>query len=126
MYNTAAGVQGPMRVGNFGQGVNTRLGVGATYYGIMEMSGNVSERTVTVGNATGRGFTGINGNGILDATGNADAANWPGTNAIGAGIRCCNWDFTAIYLRVSGRSLAAKSLSTRDYGNSGRGVRVAP
>ncbi len=38
----------------------------------MEMTGNVDERPVTAGNVTGRSFTGKNGNGLIDADGNAD------------------------------------------------------
>ncbi len=89
--NSNANVQGPMRVGVFAGGATTRVQSGASYYGILELSGNLWERPVTVGNATGRAFTGVLGNGALDATGNADAANWPGTSAQGAGFRGGGW-----------------------------------
>lgn len=125
-YNNAAGVKGPMRVGNFGQGVNTRTGVGASNYGIMELSGNLWERTVTVGNATGRAFTGVNGNGVLDASGNANGTNWPGSSAVGAGFRGGDWADGAGDLRVSGRVGASGTGSARDSNSGGRGVRVFP
>jgi formylglycine-generating enzyme required for sulfatase activity len=125
-YGGAAGVQGPMRVGNFGQGVNTRTGVGASYYGIMDLSGNLWERPVTVGNAAGRAFTGVHGNGVIDATGNADASNWPNTTATGAGFRGGHWNSNAVFLRVSDRYYAANTVSNRLYSYGGRGVRVAP
>ena len=126
VYGNHASVQGPMRVGNFGQGVNTRVGVGASYYGIMELSGNNWERTVTVGNATGRAFTGIHGNGAINSSGNADASNWPNTSATGAGFRGGNWGSTTEYLRVSDRYFAANTTSSRHFHYGGRGVRLVP
>jgi len=125
-YGNAAGVQGPMRVGNFGQGVNTRTGVGAGYYGIMELSGNLWERCVTVGNAAGRAFTGVNGNGVINSSGDADASNWPNTTATGAGFRGGNWFDGAVYMRVSDRYHAALTFEVRYYNYGGRGVRLAP
>lgn len=124
-YGNVAGVQGPLRVGNFGQGVNTRVGVGASYWGIMEMSGNLWERTITIGNTTGRAFTGTHGNGILNATGDADASTWPGTGATGAGFRGGIWSFDVEHLRVSDRYRASFTYGPRDHNYSGgRGVRV--
>jgi len=122
-------INGPVRVGIFaGNGSNTgRVSSGAAYYGIMEMTGNVYERPVTVGNPTGRGFTGSNGNGLLSATGDADASNWPGTTAVGSGVRGGSWCNSATYLRVSDRGGAAGGAGIgRDIGIGGRGVRVAP
>ncbi|MFH1004575.1 MAG: SUMF1/EgtB/PvdO family nonheme iron enzyme [Bacteroidota bacterium] len=128
VYNNAAGVQGPMRVGSLGQGVNTRIGVGASYYGIMELSGNNWERPVTAGNATGRAFTGVHGNGVIDATGNANASLWPNTTATGAGFRGGAWRWLggAVYLRVSDRYDAADTVSGRSPDYAGRGVRSVP
>ncbi|MBI2268814.1 MAG: SUMF1/EgtB/PvdO family nonheme iron enzyme [Bacteroidetes bacterium] len=125
-YGFHASVQGPMRVGNFGQGVNTRVGVGASYYGIMELSGNLWKRCVTVGNATGRAFTGIHGNGIISASGNADASNWPGTDAIGTDMRGGNYSTATSYLRVSDRYFGALTNLSRSNVFGCRGVRVAP
>lgn len=118
------GVQGPMRVGNFGQGVNTRIAVGASYWGIMELSGNLWKRPISVGNTTGRAFTGTHGNGALDATGNADVSNWPNNEGIGAGFRGGGWDDSAIFMRVSDRNKAAGTGSLRGFNGGGRGVRV--
>ena len=68
----------------------------------MELSGNVYERAVSIGNATGRGFTGIHGNGALDVSGNADQLYWPSsTTALGACYRGGAWSNTAVYLPVS-------------------------
>jgi formylglycine-generating enzyme required for sulfatase activity len=126
-YNNAAGVQAPMRVGNFAQTASTRTNAGASYYGIMDLSGNLWERPVTVGNAAGRAFTGVNGNGVLTSSGDADASNWPNnTTATGAGGRGGDWRDDATYLRVSDRYNAAYTFSFRSNSYGGRGVRVAP
>jgi formylglycine-generating enzyme required for sulfatase activity len=122
-YGNHASVQGPMRVGNFGQGVNTKIGVGASYYGIMEMSGNNWERPISVSSATSRAFTGTNGNGILLANGNADASNWTS-----GGFRGGDWNYVATCLRISDRYCASYTFEGWPlyfYGG-GRGVRVAP
>lgn len=125
-YGNSPTLQGPVRVGCFGQGVNTRASVGAGYCGVLELGGNISERTVTVGSSTGRSFTGSHGNGALNASGNADVSNWPGTDAIGVGFRGGTWYTVVNRMRVSDRHFANESVSTRilDYG--GRGVRVCP
>ncbi|MCX6266122.1 MAG: SUMF1/EgtB/PvdO family nonheme iron enzyme [Bacteroidetes bacterium] len=84
---------GPMRTGVFATGSTTRALAGSTYFGIMEMSGNLWERTVTVGSAAGRAFTGVHGNGTLSTAGYADISTWPGyvtaevTGATGSGLR---------------------------------------
>lgn len=84
-------VQGPIREGIFATGETNREQSGASYYGIMELSGNVWELPVTVGNSTGRSFVGTNGNGSIDASGNANVSNWPGANGYGAGFRGTGW-----------------------------------
>jgi formylglycine-generating enzyme required for sulfatase activity len=68
---------GPLRNGIFATGASNRVTSGAAFYGVMEMSGNVTEPCVTVGNVAGRGFTSVNGDGVLSANGNASALNWP-------------------------------------------------
>jgi formylglycine-generating enzyme required for sulfatase activity len=119
---------GPLRLGIFaGTPGNTgRVTAGATYYGIMEMSGNLRERPVTVGNTTGRTFAGAHGNGTLDAAGNADASNWPGTGALGAGFRGGSWSNAGTYLRVSDRVSAANTSDIRSISYGGRGIRLVP
>jgi len=111
-YNN--GLQGPVRCGIFAaSGAVSRTNAGATYYGIMEMSGNLWERSVTLGNSAGRGFTGTNGNGVLASNGNADVSNWPGTTASGAGCRGGGWNYGAAYLHVSDRSFAVDTDAVR-------------
>ena len=123
-YGDHSSVQGPTRVGGFATASSTRLTGGTTYFGIMEMSSNVWERAVSVGNTSGRLFTGTHGNGTLDATGNEDVSTWP--PGIDAGIRGGYWTSGSAYLRVSDRSQAAGITGTYRlsyYG--GRGVRLA-
>jgi len=119
-------VPGPMRVGAFATSSSTRVTSGATYYGIMEMSGNVWERPVTIGNVAGRSFTGLHGDGLLHATGNADVTNWPGTDAEGSGFRGGGCHDDGSGLPVSGRISAASTGNSREGVYGGRGVRAAP
>lgn len=131
-YNNSINVQGPLRVGAFAGGATSRAQAGASYYGIMELSGNLWERTVTIGDATGRSFTGLNGNGQLSANGHANQSLWPGissnevTGATGSGFRGGVWLQVASNARVSDRSFAANS-DTSPYNTNGfRGVRLFP
>ena len=121
-------INGPVRVGIFaGNSSNSgRVTAGATYYGIMEMSGNLLEHFITVGNPTGRAFTGLHGDGSLNTYGNADVTNWPGPSSLGAGFRGGYWYYHAWYLRVSERSGAAGTDPNRYYSDGGRGGRTAP
>ncbi len=143
-YSTSAGnasyditdgsIDGPLRVGIFAANANNsgRITAGASYYGIMELSGNLWERAVTVGNATGRAFTGLHGNGALSTNGHANETAWPGltsgevTGATGSGFRGGSWHSSAAIMRVSDRNVAAVTHTGRfrDYGF--RAVRVAP
>jgi formylglycine-generating enzyme len=92
----------------------------------MEMSGNVWEQGVTVGNSTGEIFTGTHGNGVLGSTGDADASTWPGMDAVGAGLRGGAWSDASSYAQVSDRVLAAYTTTSRDRFAGGRGVRSVP
>lgn len=122
----SASPDGPFRCGIFAGSTNnpTRTQAGASYYGVMELSGNLWEWCVRVGNTTGRGFTGMHGDGVLTSAGDANAANWPGS--VGAGFRGGDWDYVAAYARVSDRNLAAWTYSSR-YAHFGwRAARSAP
>ena len=140
--------QGPMRVGIFAaNGLNSgRVTSGASYWGIMELSGNLFERTVTVGNVAGRSFTGLHGNGELNNAGAADVNHWPGINgnsnvsnanqvyggttgvtqAAGSGLRGGDWGSIAEGLRVSHRNFATYTFTARNIYYGFRGVRSAP
>ncbi len=125
---TDGSIDGPLRVGIFAASIGspTRVESGATYYGVMEMSGNVREHPVTIGHATGRSFTGAHGNGALTSVGNADTSMWPGTDAVGAGFRGGAWHIGSTVLRVSSRSIAASTFAGRSDVVGFRAVRSAP
>jgi len=77
-YNsTHPATNGPLRNGIFATASSDRITSGASFYGVMEMSGNLLEPCVAIGNVAGRGFTSVNGDGVLSNNGNANAANWP-------------------------------------------------
>ncbi len=146
-YN-GTGLGGPTRGGVFATGVSTRITSGASYYGIMELGGNVWEEVVTVGTAAGRSFTGVHGNGAINSAGAADVDFWPGingnstttsANAVYGGVTGCTgyagisfaggtWNSSTTWLRVSDRQYRGQwtSANTRDQRNGGRGVRTAP
>jgi formylglycine-generating enzyme required for sulfatase activity len=126
MYFTTKGmISGPVRVGIFAaNGSNSgRVSVGSSYWGIMELSGNLWERPVTIDNATGRAFTGTHGDGELDNNGDANAATWPGTDAVGAGFRGGSQSSSAADMQVSARPFASFSYSDRDSDFGFRAVR---
>jgi formylglycine-generating enzyme required for sulfatase activity len=115
-YNaTATPISGPVRVGIFAaNGSNSgRVSTGASYWGIMELSGNLWERPVTIDNAEGRAFTGTHGDGLLTSSGDADAATWPGTDAVGAGWRGGSWYYFTFDMQVSDRYNAGDAYSNR-------------
>jgi len=125
----AGGVQGPLRIGSFATGVTTNMRVnsGGGFYGVMELSGNVVERAVTVGNSTGRTFEGrYHGNGVLDSNGEADVTTWPGMSGEGAGFRGGGFLRSTPDARLSDRGLAEFPLTFRGEDYGGRGVRSAP
>ncbi len=148
VYNNTGGVNGPMRVGNFAQSATNREQAGAGYYGIMELTGNVWEDVVLVGSVAGRSFTGIHGNGALNANGQADVNFWPGINGNNTtstingtynGVTGCTgfagisftggtWNNIS-WLTVSDRNYRGAGFSgitVRDTRNGGRGARLAP
>ena len=120
--------QGPLRVGIFaGTSGNTgRVTAGATYYGIMEMSGNLFEHPITMGNIEGRSFTGTHGDGLLDAYGDANVKFWPGNGVPGSGYRGSSYRGLVAYLEVSSRIHATVFINARGNTMGGRGVHSAP
>ena len=125
-------LQGPCRAGIFATDTSTREQAGASYWGIMELSGNLWERTVTIASAddfgafNGGRFTGLHGDGKLNGNGDASVTAWPATDASGAVIRGGNWGRDSSYARVSDRTFPGGETAPR-YGVTGwRGVRSAP
>lgn len=128
---------GPLRGGVFATSTSDRNASGAGYYGAMELSGNLKEWVVTVGNSGGLAFNGGHGDGQLTLTsgfeGNANVPGWPGTDvdiskgvtgSLGAGFRGGSWSDVTDRLRVSDRQEAANSVEDALATYGGRGVRT--
>ena len=77
----------PLNTGIFADTGKSRELSGAAYYGVLEMSTNLSELCVSIGNAYGRVFTGRNGDGRLTQDGFADEIGWPQRDGKGGGYR---------------------------------------
>lgn len=125
-------VDGPLRVGSFAGAATTKTQAGSSYWGIMELSGNLWERAITVGHSAGRAFTGLHGNGDLSPNGHANVASWPLQNAsgeltgaTGSGLRGGSYGAQTSNLNVSARASAALVAATRVNLYGFRGVRNA-
>jgi formylglycine-generating enzyme required for sulfatase activity len=120
-------LSGPLRVGSFSSlnygGASRELSGGA-YYGAMEMGGNLAERTVTVGESSGRAYTGTHGNGALTSAGEANVSDWP--TSAGWGERGGTYSGNLSATRASDRASAGSGATARDNLLGGRGVRTAP
>lgn len=116
---------GPSRVGMFANSSTGRASSGAAYYGVMDMSGNIWERTVTTGNATGAAFTGALGDGLLTVLGDADVTSWPApSTSVGLGLRGnAYYNTSGNPSRTSDRTNATTVSNSRNYTYGGRGVR---
>lgn len=71
-----SGPGGPIRCGALATATSNRTESGATFYGVMEMSGNVTELCIYAGQE-GRTFTGNHGDGLLSPQAESNEANWP-------------------------------------------------
>jgi formylglycine-generating enzyme required for sulfatase activity len=151
MYNLTSGsFGGPGRCGIFAASAYTptRMETGATYYGIMEMNGNLREFIVAPFCQAGRSFTGLHGDGELTTDGYANTDYWPGingndqrntpnqaystggvTSAAGIARRSGHFGEVLINQTVSCRTAAADFIPqdiTHYEGNGIRLVRTAP
>jgi formylglycine-generating enzyme required for sulfatase activity len=125
--NWSGGIAGPLRERIFAAtnyGASSRVNSGAGYYGAMELSGNLWERAATVGNSSGRGYTGAHGDGELSSDGEANQNSWPGY--LGLGFRGGDWSSSSLRARTSDRNNATEQSNARGSGYGGRGVRTAP
>ena len=121
VHGSAVNVGGPIRSGALATSSSGRRDAGASYWGIMELSGNVWERPVSVGCAEGRAFTGLHGTGIWSSP-----AGWP-TTQVGYGVRGGAWNSGYITLNhTSDRSYASVDNANRSASYGWRGVRTAP
>ncbi len=127
-----AGTQGPVGAGIFARdATQTRLTTGATYGGIMEMSGNVSELTIQPYTTNGipgtpSGYTGTWGDGQLSVSGLYNVANWPASGTFiarrGGGFSSPEVQCTVSY-RWIGTNIDIIDYNARTLANGGRGVR---
>jgi hypothetical protein len=118
---------GPLRAGIFAaSGDGSREQSGASYYGVMELSGNMLERPISLGNRNGRSFAGTHGDGQLSRWGGANVRTWPGPKAIGVGFRGGHIFRGEPSLRVSDRRYAAHVLEYRRAQYGFRAARTAP
>jgi formylglycine-generating enzyme required for sulfatase activity len=131
-FSGGDGSSGPLRAGIFATSSATRKSSGAGNFGVMELSGNLVERTVSVGNASGRAFKGTHGDGELSFSGNATNPDWPGftagevTGSSGSGLRGGSWSDASSLLQISDRQEASTDLSNRHSRFGFRAVRTAP
>jgi len=122
-------LDGPLRCGIFADSAvnKTRTETGGSYYGVMELSGNLYERCISVGTAQGRNFTGVHGNGIISSVGNGTAVNWPdNSTGDGYGYRGGSWVNGSAFLRVSDRFDGATVIGFGNNRLGFRAVRTAP
>ncbi|MBB3700631.1 SUMF1/EgtB/PvdO family nonheme iron enzyme [Flammeovirga yaeyamensis] len=130
MYNKTNNTQ-PYRIGkmssfNLGSTM-TRVQSGSTFYGIMEMSGNMEERIVSIGRPEGRSYTGMHGDGQLSEDGLANVTNWPSNStSIGTGVKGGTYSKGNGRMRISNRISASQTYNSEKKQIGGRGVRTAP
>jgi formylglycine-generating enzyme required for sulfatase activity len=131
-YGANNAALGPLRCGFAATGSTSRVQAGASYYGCMDMAGNVWEQCVGGNSNPGTnfgGFTGVLGDGLLLATGYANTSGWPAWGGFGAGgaMRGGDWFTTDTRtLQISDRwnSFNYQNLNQgRDLRIGGRGVR---
>lgn len=111
-----------MRCGFAATATTNRVTAAATFYGALDMGGNVWERVVAT-NAAGATYTGTLGDGTLDATGDATNGDWPTGAGGGFGRRGGNFYDNYTYVRTSNRRYAYDGNASRSSTFGGRGVR---
>lgn len=124
-FTSGDGGSGPVRSGIFSATLGTRQGSGGSFYGVMEMSGNVWETVISAGLADTRTFQGTHGDGLLSVNGYATNSDWPGysggtvNSEYGSGGRAGGWQNLQDRLRVSDR-FYSNSPALRQPGNGFR------
>ena len=124
---------GPMRSGFAATSLSNRVQAGASYYGIMELAGNVFEQCVGGGSGYNYAtFTTANGDGALTNIGLANIVGWPTGGGASSGTIYKGGGFynntgQQAYFQVSDRSFylgqTSNSNTSRDRATGGRGVR---
>ncbi len=115
-------LSGPMGCGIFARDLTTsREYTGGTFYGVMEMSGNIWETVINTHNATSRAYTGIWGDGVPSDVTGFNTTAWP-AGTTGHGLRGGAFDSNLLYCRVSDRQFSS-TIPARVANCGGRGVR---
>ena len=112
-------INAPARNGIFAGPTTSRITSGATFFGVMDMTGNLGEPCITIGNALGRAFksnafVNYNNIGILSTLGNAYGKPWPYdgvncnsceiTGSVGTIIRGGDFGYSGTSLYISDRT----------------------
>ena len=106
-YNDAR----PVRSGFAASSTTNRSQSAATYYGIMDMAGNLIEQCVGGGNSYNYStFTNTNGDGVLGSNGNANTAGWPPNGGAKSGTI-----LKGGHLNLGSNNIAAFMVSDRQY-----------
>jgi formylglycine-generating enzyme required for sulfatase activity len=103
-YNGTLGF--PLRCGIYATATSNRQQSGGSFYGVMEMSGNIMETTIGIGSTEGRAFVANNGDGNLDVNGDADVVGWPAVST-GYSLRGGYYDDAPVRLPISDRYYGA-------------------
>lgn len=119
-------IEGPVRCGIFAaSAVNaTREETGGTFYGIMELSGNLFERLISIGEPEFRAFDGTHGDGLLTSAGAANVSTWP-VNYTRTAFRGGSYLNSFNFMRVSDRAVSSDAAIDGNQRLGGRGVRTA-
>ncbi|HSV88337.1 MAG TPA: SUMF1/EgtB/PvdO family nonheme iron enzyme [Bacteroidales bacterium] len=107
-FGNAPAILGPMRCGSFASAATNRQQSGGSYYGVMELSGNLYESIVSAGIDVQRTFAGyMHGDGLLNAAGVANVTGWPASG----GLRGGSWLSTTTNAQLSDRTSASLSVA---------------
>jgi len=128
LYNWDDPNWAPYRSGYAATATSTRSQAASTFYGILDMGGNVFEQVVGGAGYDYSNFTTANGDGILGSNGHANTTGWPTINGANSGNYVKGGSFGnygATVIQVSDRTYyAGTNINDGTVGNSGgRGVR---
>lgn len=111
-----------LRTGIFATSSSNREEANSSYYGIIDLSGNVEEYAIVVGSWEGRIYKGDFGDGYLKNNGRHDVASWP--NLInGIGLRGGTFNEYMAFGNISDRFWAMRDNQFRHRSFGLRGVR---
>jgi formylglycine-generating enzyme required for sulfatase activity len=125
-FGNSASTGGPLRCGFAAGAATTKAQAGSSWWGVMEMSGNVWEQCVGGQSFNYSDFTNACGDGTLTAGGAANTANWPSAGGgQGGGVaRGGAFNSGALEIRISNNILMNNNTNQgRNGAFGGRGVR---